>query len=153
MCDPVTLMVIATGISAGSSIMQGQQAKQMADKQAEQATLEGMYRMDAAKSQAEKIRKAGKFQQGEAKASLAASGVKLGDGTPLEIQRTITQNVEQDALTAILNGQRAQSSANTEAELLHQSGRNAQMNGVLNAGSTVLSAGADYKRGGWKTRG
>lgn len=152
MCDPVTAMMVAgTAMSVGGTIIQGQQQQDLANSQAAQASLEGAYRMDAAKVQAANIRKAGIKAKGTAKVTLAASGVKLGEGTALEVQKDITEMSEKDALTAILNGERAQSSAEYEAELLRAKGENAKTNSYFEAGSNVLAAGASYKKGGWKT--
>lgn len=151
MCDPVTiLMAASTGMSVMGQIQQGQQQKAMYNAQAQQTLNDAAYRADAAKSQAEKIRKAGRAQVGEANAALAASGVKLGEGTPLEVQKTITQNVEEDALSAILSGKRITSSAQEESRLLGKAGKNAVTNSYYGAASTVLQAGGIYKRGGWK---
>jgi len=151
LCTGIELILLAgTAASVVGQVQQGRQQKEMADAQAVQAIQEGAYRADAAKSQAEKIRRAGQAQVGAANAALAKSGVKLGEGTPLEIQKAITQNSEQDALTAILSGKRMLSSAEMEARLLRKSGDNAVENSYYGAGSTILAAGGQYARGGWK---
>jgi hypothetical protein len=144
-------MAVAAGISALGAIQQGQARKQEADARAVQTLNEGLYRQDAAQAQAEKIRKAGRAQRGEAKAALAASGVKLGEGTPLEIDKTISTNVEEDALSAILSGKRAMSSATQEASLLQTAGDNAVTNSYFNAAGSVLGAARDYYKGNWRT--
>ena len=141
--------VAGAAVSAVGQIQAGAAQQDAANAQAQQALNEGAYRQDAAKAQAEKIRKAGRAQVGEANASLAASGVKLGEGTPLEVQKTITQNYEQDAMSSILTGKRAVSSAQQEAQLLGKAGDNAVTNSYFGAASTVLgSAGTIAK--GWK---
>ena len=138
-------------MSVVGQVTAGQQQKEMANAQAQQSLNEGAYRADAAKAQAEKIRRAGKAQSGEAKAALAASGVKLGEGTALEVQKSITQGAEEDALSALLSGKRAQSAAQEEASLLGQAGDNAVTNSVFGAAGTALSAGGAYAKGGWKS--
>ncbi len=144
------LMAAGTAMSVMGQIQQGQQQKEMYNAQAQQTLNDAAYRADAAKAQAEKIRRAGKAQVGEANASLAASGVKLGEGTPLEVQKSITQNSEEDALSAILSGKRTTAAAQQEAQLLGKAGDNAVTNSYYGAASTVLSAGGTYARGGWK---
>lgn len=149
MCDPVTLMMVAGGVSAMGQIQQGQQQKEMYNFQAQQALNEGAYAADAAQAQAEKFRRAGRLQRGEAKAALAASGVKLGEGSALEVDKNIMQSSEQDALSAILSGKRAQTSAGQEAQMLGKAGQYAQANSVLGAAGTVAQAGWKLKsRGG-----
>ncbi|WP_052473444.1 hypothetical protein [Sulfuritalea hydrogenivorans] len=146
------LMTAGTVLSIGGQINQGQQQREMYNTQAQQSINDAAYRADAAKSQAEKIRKAGRAQVGEANASLAASGVRLGEGTPLEVQKTITQNSEEDALSAILSGQRATAAAQQEAQLLGKAGDNAVANSYTKAVGTVLQSGATVM-GGWKRSG
>lgn len=151
MCEPLTIIkAVGAAFSVLGALQQGQARKDEADARAIQTLNEGAARQDAAYAQAEKIRKAGRAQRGEAKAALAASGVKLGDGTPLEIDKTITQNVEEDALSAILSGKRAMSSATQEASLLQTAGRNAVTGSYFNAAGSVLGAAGNYYKNGWR---
>lgn len=131
------LPAIGTGVSVLGSVSQGRAQQKAANEQAQQVLNEGAYRADAAKQQAEKIRKAGAAQKGEARASLAASGVKLGEGTPLEVDREITQNSEEDALSALISGKRATSAAQEESKMLAKAGRNAMTSSVLESGGTL----------------
>lgn len=151
MCNPLAFQIIGTAVSVMGQLKQGEAAQEQANAQAQQTLNQGAYQADAAKQQAEKIRKAGKAQQGEANAALAASGVKLGHGTALEVKKSIIQNTEEDALSAILSGSRAQSSAQQEAQLLGKAGENANSSAQFGAMSTVLQSGGDYMKGNWKT--
>lgn len=135
-----TAAAVAIGGTVLSMVGQQQQGKAQQkayNAQAQQTLNEGAYRADAAKQQAEKIRKAGAAQKGEARASLAASGVKLGEGTPLEVDREITQNSEEDALSALISGKRATSAAQEESKMLTKAGRNAMTSSVLESGGTL----------------
>lgn len=154
MCDPMTLLIaqgVGTAMSVMGQVQQGNQQKEMYNAQAQTTLNDAAYRADAAKSQAEKIRRAGKTQVGEANASLAASGVKLGEGTALEVKKSIMQNSEEDALSAILGGKRATDAAQQEANMLGKAGDNAVTNAAYSAAGTVLQSGGSYARGGWKT--
>lgn len=143
-------MMAAAAVSVIGQAQAAKSQKEMYNAHAQQTLNDAAYRDDAALAQAEKIRRAGKTQVGEANASLAASGVKLGEGTPLEVQKKITQNSEEDALSAILSGKRATASADQEAQLLGKAGDNAVTNSYYNSAATVLqTAGAIY-RSGWK---
>ena len=86
------LAAAAVAVSAGSAVYSGQQQKKAADTQAQIAENNAAYSADSARAHAEKVRKAGRAQQGEAKAALAASGVKLAEGTALEVDKSIIQN-------------------------------------------------------------
>ena len=142
--------VIGGGLSVMGQMQQASQQKKMYQAQAQQAVNQAAYRKDAAKAQAEKIRRAGAAQRSEAQAALAASGVNISEGTPLELQKTIIRNSEEDALMAILSGKRAEDAGNTEAELLMQAGDNAQSNAIYGAAGTVLST-AGSVASGWRT--
>lgn len=144
------MMTAGTVLSTAATLQQGRESQDLAQAQAQQAVNQAAYDADAAKSTAEKIRKAGRAQVGEAQASLAASGVKLGDGTALEVKKAIGENVEQDALSEILSGNRAVRSGQETARYQIQSGQNARSNSYLKAAGTVLSGAASYGMGGWK---
>lgn len=148
---------VAYGLAAAGAIAgavgQQQSAKaqeSMAEDQAQQAANQAAYQKDAAKSHAEKIRKMGSAQKSEARASLAASGVKVGEGTALEIEKEITAASEEDALSALLGGKRAASASETESELFMKSGANARRNANYSSAATILSTGGSIA-GGWKS--
>lgn len=139
------LAAAAVAVSAGSAVYSGQQQKKAADTQAQIAENNAAYSADSARAHAEKIRKAGRAQQGEAKVALAASGVNLAEGTALEVDKEIIQNSEQDALSAILSGNRSLQSGADEAGMFRASGRAAQTSSALTAvGSTAGWIGKNY---------
>lgn len=139
---------VGTGMSVLGSIQQGKAQQKAYEEQAQQTVNEAAYRADAAKQQAEKIRKAGAAQKGEARASLAASGVKIGEGTALEVDREITQNSEEDALSMMLSAERATSAAQQEAKMLNKAGSNAMTSSVLGAGGTLAKGWKVIAKGG-----
>lgn len=148
--DPISIaLMTAAVVSAGSAAYSGVQQKHAADANAELARRDGNAQADAAVAQAEKIRKSARAQAGQANAAMAASGVSIGDGTPLRITDQIYQNSEQDAYSTLLTGARRQQSANDQASLMRYEGNAARTAGYLNAGASLLSSGANY--GKWKT--
>lgn len=94
-----TMMMVAAAVGAAGTIYNGMQQAEAADNQAQIAENNAAYEADANKQHAEKIRRMAKAQRGEANAALAASGVKLGEGTALEVQKDITKRSEEDALS------------------------------------------------------
>lgn len=143
-----TLLIIGAVASAGGAIYSGIQSKQAADNNAELARRQGAQEKDAAVAQAEKIRKAARAQAGAANASLAASGVAIGEGTPIRINEQIYKDSEDDAYSTLLTGTRRQNSANDQASILNSQGNAAMTSGLINAGTSVLSIGANYSK--WK---
>lgn len=146
------LAAAAVAVSAGSAVYSANEQKKAADTNAQIAENNAAYSADSARAHAEKIRKAGKAQRGEAKAALAASGVNLAEGTALEVDKEIIQTSEQDALSAILSGDRALKSGADEAGMLRASGKAAQTSGYLSATGTVLSGASSYSSGKWSAK-
>lgn len=146
MCDPATLALIATGLSTGTAIMQGEQQKDWADYQSDQAQADATAERQASILQAEKIRKFAKKQQSEANAALAGSGVNVGEGTAVEINKDIIERGEEDALMSIFGDRSSQYLQESEGYKIK--GQAAQNAGYLNASSSVLAGG--YETSKWK---
>ncbi|MFM9434610.1 hypothetical protein ACFDR9_001670 [Janthinobacterium sp. CG_23.3] len=140
--------VASATVGAGAAIYSGVQQRQAADDNAELARRQGVQEKDAAVAQAEKIRKAARAQAGAANAALAASGVSIGEGTPVRINEEIYRDSESDAYSTLLTGSRRQRTNNDQAGILTNQGNAAMTSGVINAGASLLSAGANYTK--WK---
>lgn len=150
MCTGVELALVGSAIvGTTAAIYSGQTQKKTADVNAELARREGVAAQDAAVAQAEKIRKAARAQEGQANAALAASGVAIGEGTPILINEDINKRAEDDAYSTLLTGSRQRQTANDQAGILQYQGRAAQTAGVLSAGASLLSAYGNY--GAWKS--
>lgn len=141
-------VAVGTGVSVYSQQQAGKQQQEAANEQAKIAIDQAASEADARKAQAANIRKLGKAQRGEAKASLAASGVKLGEGTALELDKSIIQGSEEDALSAILSGNRIVDAAGRQADSLIKKGNLARSNANLKSASTVLTS-AGTAASGW----
>lgn len=142
--------IAGAAVSVLGSVQQGNQQAAQANYQADQARADAQAEKGAAQVQAEKIRKAGRQQQAQARTSLAASGVDVNEGTSTIINQSIGANAEEDALTAILNGTNRANRLNAQADAYDISGSNAKTSSYINATSSVLASG--YKiASGWKT--
>jgi hypothetical protein len=84
--------------------------------------------------------------RGETLAAVAASGVKIGEGSALDAERQVMQDFETDAAIAILSGDRSASVSMANATSRRRSGRDAQRAGYINAGTSLLSAGSAAMR-------
>ncbi|MGX8883192.1 hypothetical protein ACWWD9_08255 [Methylovorus sp. SPW-M1] len=144
------LLAGSTGLSVLGALHTGNQQAAQASYQADQARADAQAEKGAAQVQAEKIRKAGRQQMAQARTSLAASGVDVNDGTSTIINQSIAANVEEDALTAILNGSNRANRLNAQADAYDISASNAKTASYIDATSSVLAGG--YKiASGWKT--
>lgn len=92
----------------------------------------------AGQQRADRIRKAGARELGQSRAGAVASGVKLSSESVLEAERSLRQNVEQDAMMAILTGNNRARSSEVSADFIEA--------GTLN--STISGLGEAY--GKWK---
>lgn len=148
----VAYAAMATGtiLSAYSSYQQGENQKDWADYQAKQAEADANADKSAAEVHAEMIRKMARRQAGEATASLAGSGVDVGEGTALNINKEIYGNAEEDAMLTIFGGSDRAARGNAEAAGYRLKGSQAQQAGYLNATSTILGS-AGSVASGWKT--
>lgn len=152
MCAPALLFFASAAFSAVTSIQQGRQEQKFANFQAEQANADAQAAREQGQVNAEKIRRAGKYDQAEAVAALAASGVEVTAGTPLRIADEIKKRVEQDAFAEMLTGSRAGARLDQEAQGFRAAGKNAAARGVKKAFGSVLSAGAEYYGPKWNPR-
>ena len=140
----------AAAVGAYSSIQQGKQQKEWGDYQAKQAEADAAADKSAAQVHAEKIRKMARIQAGEASASLAGSGVDVGEGTAVNINKDIYANAEEDAVMTIFGGSDRAARGNAEAAAYRAKGSQAQQAGYLNATSSILG-GVSVAAKGWKT--
>lgn len=148
--ETVLLASLAAGsaLSAVGSIQQGNAANAQARAQAAQLDLQAAQERDTAVAQAEKIRRAGRSQTAAADAAFAASGVSVGEGTPVRINEAITRDAEDDAYSTILTGSRRGSTLDVESALTTQAGKNARTSGYMGAAGSLLQGASQY--GQWK---
>lgn len=148
MCTGIELAMLAsTAISAGAAVSAGMQQQAAADTNAELARREAASQETAAATQAERIRRAGRAQVGEANAALAASGVDLGSTTAIRIGEEITRNAESDAYATILSGKRQATTARDQAAISEWQGSNAATSGLINGAATALGGYGRAKYG------
>lgn len=143
------LSAVSTGLSALSSLSKGQAQSDAAEYSARVAENEAAAKADAGRAHAEKVRLAYREQRARARTALAGSGVEVDEGSAVLIDQDITRRGEQDALSAILSGDREAESSRQMAEQQRYAGRNARRAGQLGAVTSVLDGGARIGRG-WK---
>lgn len=161
MCDPGTIGIISTLMSAGGSIMQASAQKRAADANAEVA----MQNANLARQQAEEVQRqkareetilAQKEQQvlGQQRVAMAGSGTSPTEGSGLNILQSTAYQAGQDVNAMEWNAanqewQLKSQAVNYEnqAESMKAQGKNAMTAGILSAGATI-GAGAYNLMGG-----
>jgi hypothetical protein len=155
MCDPVTMMMIAsTTMTVGSTLAQGSAANKQAKFQAQQAEQQARNEGVTAAQRAEKIRRMGRQQQSEARAALAGSGVDVGQGSALVIDKQIGVDSQSDAMTELLNGTQRSNTLNDEAGAMRIAGESVKSSALLSAlGSAISPRPKEKEVQGKKTEG
>lgn len=134
-------MAVATAYSVYSTQQAGKQAQINANAQADQSQLDADNAASAATVQADRIRRLARSQVSQANASLAASGVAVGEGTAVNINEEIYANAEEDAVMTELNGQNAKKRGYVDAGNISLVGSQARNAANSQAIGSVLSAG------------
>jgi hypothetical protein len=161
MCDPATITIATTlmsaGLGAAGQIQQGKAAKAASNQQANVADMNAKISSARARDaidrgqqeEQEKRREVAQFQ-GRQQAAMAANGVDIGYGSALDTLVDTATFGELDALTVRSNAAREAyghdvDSANktADAQLSRMEGKGAKKAGYLAAGSTLLSAAGD----------
>lgn len=137
-----TMMALSTAMSVAGSLAQGVAQKRAADAEAQLAERQAAQMQDEALQEADRIRKAGRRAQGAARAQLAASGIRVDEGSALVIDEEIGGESEKDAYNTLLTGKRRADGAKFQASQARSKGRNAVTSSVLGSLTTGLQ--------GWK---
>lgn len=139
-----------TAVSVYGAMEQRDQAKDAAEAQQKTAADDAAYAMSEAQLQARTIRKAADKQRAEARASLAGSGVVVGEGTAEQIDTTIATNAENDALMAVYDGSNRARAITQGGALAASRSRNAAAAAGISAFGSALQGGATLAKG-WNT--
>jgi len=132
-------MAVSTGLQVIGQMSQANQQQQWADYQAAQARADANAQRQFAEIRAEKIRRAGRRQQGEARAALAGAGVETGAGTAVVIDQQIVHDTEMDAQQALIEGMRRANLLERDAAEAEWRGENASRGSLLAAGGTLAT--------------
>jgi len=142
---------VAVGVSqAYTQAKRGEYANALARAQADHLDYLAKVEEDKGLQLAQMLRRAGREQVGAANAAYAGAGVKVGEGSALEVERQINLDVEHDAHQTLLEAWRRGSDLRLEGQLTRIQGKAEQTAGYINAFSTVLgTAYQGYTK--WKT--
>lgn len=139
MCiDPITALTIAgTAISAGGSLMQGQQAAAAAEAQAQATEQQRQAEQQASAFEAAQEYRKQQLQLSNARAQVGASGVGFA-GSPTSVLTASAGQAQLD-LEAIRYGSTLrQNTLTTQAGISRMEGRAARTASFINAGSAVV---------------
>lgn len=142
-------MLALAGIKAGAEIFEGYQAKEAAEYNADLLRKNAEFQKNAAFDQSVKLQQQGAAFIGSQKTAIAGSGIKLNEGSPLEILKKSQKNLNVDVGRIRTQGINAELLGLNQATQLEKQGLNAFTGSILGAGSGFLSSvgqmGLDYK--------
>ena len=153
----VGLSLVSTGVKFYSAWQGGQDAGSQYDAQAaasfidaRRALIDARQARDVAGEQAKVIRRSGAEYRSAARAGYGANGIDVSYGSAVDVQHDITKRADQDALSAILLGERQATALTDEANALTQqggqygtAGGNARSAGKLAAAGSAFAGAAD----------
>ena len=148
-------------LGAAGTLMQGMAANSAARAQAaaeqQNARIADAQALDAVKRggiEELKLRRQMSIHQGQQRAMLAASGVDVDSGSPLDLQEASMREGEQDAAAIRFNASREAWGYNVEAvnrrnaaSAARAAGRNALTGSIIGAGTSLLSTVTPYVGG------
>ena len=141
----------SAAMSAVGSIAQGMQQNQQAKANAQIYEQQAQNIKTAQQITAEQYRTKQNVLRGQATATAARNGVKISGSTANSISQSIMQ-LQMDNSYEQYNLEVQRQKAFSNAALQRYQGRNALMSGFMNAGSTALKAGIDYRDKYWKPK-
>ncbi len=144
MCEPTTAILAITAItaavSAASAVKQGNDAKKVANANADAQEQAGRDAVNAGNAQAEQQRQQGRQLAGRQAAAFGANGTDMTSGSALNTFGDTASGTELDALTTINNAQRQAAGLDFQASASRAQGQIDQNAGYSKAGSTILNA-------------
>lgn len=141
-----TMLAVSAAVSMAGTLAQGIAQKRAANAQAQQDEHIAAQQRDQAMQEADRIRRAGERTQGQARAQLAASGIRVDSGSALLIDEEIGYESELDAQNTLLTGERGARASEYSASMARARGSNAMTGSILSAVGTGVGAGLQ----GWK---
>jgi hypothetical protein len=149
-CNPaLIIMGVGAVVSMAGQNQQGGAAKNAANAQGKLLDTQAEEVTDSGIQEAGKIRKMAEAGRGAAVASMAASGVQIGEGSALEVERKILSTGEEDAMMTLLNVDRQARSLRNQARIVRAGGQQAQTASQYQmAGTFLQAAGQGYNM--WK---
>jgi hypothetical protein len=143
---PLIITLVGTGLSAYSQYQSGQNAKKVADYNAEINTQNAADARAKALSDADERMQAARVLKGKQKLAYAAAGVDTESGTPLDTMMQTAKDAEMDAANIIKEGELTSRNYLSQAELVRYEGRTKAQSATIGAGATILQgAGNAYR--------
>ena len=165
MCDPVSAMVVGTGLNVAGKMRQGAAANaagkfnaKVGERNAKRLERSAQDASRRGGIEAERLTEQGAQAIGTQRATFGARGVDFNFGSPMDIILATTTAIELDRNTVLENAKReaddltaAAWNARVGASMDRAAGQNAQTGSMLSAMGSILDGGASIYK--YKTTG
>lgn len=136
------IAAVGAGLGAISQISQAKAASNQAKFEAEVAEQQAQRERDIAAREAQDFERDQSKLQARDRALRAASGIDVGSGTPLLVDRDTSTEIELGKKTIESGGAARATRLEQEASLFRTSAKNKQRAGFFKAGNTLLTGAA-----------
>jgi hypothetical protein len=138
-----TVGLIGAGLTAASAVAGGIAQNKASKVEAKQAKREGILAQNQSVMEQRAITQQRRSIAGSQKVAAAKSGRGFS-GSVLDVAQASESNAELDILSSVYGGKLASQDARFNAKAARTAGKNALIGGVAQAGSTLLTGGAQY---------
>jgi hypothetical protein len=148
MADPVTMMVAATAVTAGSQAFGAISTSKAEKYNASIARQNQTTALAQAAEEANRVRRAGDRRLGTMRAGFGAGNIAASSGSAAAVLVDQARQTELDALTVKYQGDLQARQWASEAQAAKQRGKNALIGGFLGVGASLLGGASSLKGAG-----
>jgi hypothetical protein len=147
MSDPATWLILGGLVSAGGTIYSASKQAEAASANAQMAEDRAKKEREAAEREEDRFRRQGERFMSRQRALYAVSGIRMDEGSALDVMKDSIQEIELDAM-AIRAGAEARSRYYlSQARLDRLKGETALISGAIRAGTSLLNDFSEYRWG------
>lgn len=139
----IATSLIGAGVSGYSQYQQGKQQDQAAETNAKISSMQAKDAADRGAIEERNVRNNTRALIAQQRVALAANGIDISSGTPLNLQAEAAGLGEVDAVTARTNSLRQAWGFDSEAANLRAKGKSARQAGMVGAAGTLLSGASN----------
>jgi hypothetical protein len=143
--DPITMMMVGTGVSAFGSLMQGQSQAQSSEYNAAIQRQNAIIAQQQSQAAVEAQQRNAARTIGTMVANYGASGVQVDSGSPLDVLADSARMAELDKLTTQYNYQLKAMGYDQQANLADMNAQSATTSSLINAGATAVKGYGQYQ--------
>lgn len=140
----LSLLAVATAVSAGASVVQGFQAARASRANADALRADAAARQQAAKLKEAQSRRRSAQILARGRSRFAAGGVRVNVGTPLDVRADSAAQGELDARIIRFGGDVEASRLRSQADQADAQAGQALLGGIAGAGTSLLLSDAEF---------